>query len=359
MASPHRDGKSPHELWYGKKPTVRHLRVWGCTAYAYVAQEKRSKFDAKAVKCIMIGYSESSKAWRLWDTERKRLIVSRDVTFNEFITVNVSSVVTQSVAAETVEVPVTSVQPPTEQHNEEKQPAEEPVEQPVAVAVAEQEQAAQPVGEVVDSVRRSARHHRQPGEWWKANSSEQANIALSEPQTYQQAVSSPEREKWLEAINAEYESLNDNGTWELVERPKGRKLVSCKWVFKVKHNADGTVDRYKARLVARGFTQTEGVDYHETYAPVVKMTSIRVLLSIVAIHDLELHQMDVKTAFLNGHLEEEIYMQQPEGFIARGNEHLVCKLKRTLYGLKQSPRVWYQTIDKFFCMDSRAHCSTQ
>jgi len=171
-------------LWYGKKPTVRHLRVWGCIAYAHVAQEKRSKFEAKAVKSIMIGYSESSKAWRLWDTERKRLIVSRDVTFNEFITVNVSSVVTQSVAAETVEVPVTSVQPPTEQHNEEKQPAEEPVEQPVAVAVAEQEQAAQPVGEVVDSVRRSARHHRQPGEWWKANSSEQANIALSEPQTY-------------------------------------------------------------------------------------------------------------------------------------------------------------------------------
>src|SRR4029078_5287093 len=259
------DGKSPHELWYGKKPTVRHLRVWGCTAYAHVAQEKRSKFDAKAVKCIMIGYSESSKAWRLWDTERKRLIVSRDVTFNEFISENVSSVVTQSVAAETVEVPVTSVQPPTEQHNEEKQPAEEPVEQPVAVAVADEEQAAQAVGEVVDSVRRSARHHRQPGEWWKANSSEQANIALSEPQTYQQAVSSPEREKWLEAINAEYESLNDNGTWELVERPKGRKLVSCKWVFKVKQNADGTVDRYKARLVARGFTQTEGVDYHETY----------------------------------------------------------------------------------------------
>ena len=83
--------------------------------------------------------------------------------------------------------------------------------------------------------------------------------------------------------------MNDNGTWELVERPKDRKLVSCKWVFKVKHNADGTVDRYKARLVARGFTQTEGVDYHDTYAPVVKMTSIRVLLSIVAIHDLELH----------------------------------------------------------------------
>jgi hypothetical protein len=173
-------------------------------------------------------------------------------------------------------------------------------------------------------------------------------LVVTEPQTYEQAVSSPEREQWLEAINAEYKSLVENQTWNLVERPKERKLVSCKWVFKVKHNADGGVERYKARLVARGFTQTEGIDYHETYSPVVKMTSIRVLLSIVAIHDLELHQMDVKTAFLNGHLEEEIYMHQPEGFIKPGEEHLVCKLNRTLYGLKQSPRVWYQTIDKFF-----------
>jgi hypothetical protein len=205
-----------------------------------------------------------------------------------------------------------------------------------------------PVGGGVEAVRRSVRQHRQPGEWWKAPSSEQANLATSEPQTYQQAVTSPEREQWLEAINAEMKALADNQTWELVERPTDRKLVSCKWVFKVKHNADGSVERYKARLVARGFTQTEGVDYTETYAPVVKMTSIRVLLSIVAIHDLELHQMDVKTAFLNGVLEEDIYMQQPEGFIETGKEQLVCKLKRTLYGLKQSPRVWYQTIDKFF-----------
>ena len=113
-------GKSPYHLWYGKKPTVRHLRVWGCIAYAHVAHEKRSKFDAKAVKCVMIGYSESSKAWRLWDTERKRLIVSRDVTFNESITV--SSVVTQSVGAETPELPVTPLQPSSEQLSEEKQP---------------------------------------------------------------------------------------------------------------------------------------------------------------------------------------------------------------------------------------------
>ena len=261
----------------------------GCEAYAHVPHERRSKFDAKAVKCILVGYSESSKAWRLWDTERRRLIVSRDVTFYEHSVVSVP--VMHSVPADTVVVTgqSTAPSPVSDAVGAEQHVAEEPAQpdvQPVAVDAAEQEQHAQPVGEVVEQVRRSARQHRQPGEWWRVQGSEVANIALSEPQTYQQAVTSPDSQQWLEAINAEYKSLTDNETWELVERPRDRKLVSCKWVFKVKRNADGTVDRYKARLVARGFTQTEGVDYHETYAPVVKMTSIRVLLSIVAIHDL-------------------------------------------------------------------------
>jgi transposase InsO family protein len=333
-------GKSPEELWSGKKPTVRHLRVWGCVAFAQVPAEKRSKFDAKSIRCIMVGYSETSKAWRLWDLERKCLVISRDVVFNESRTMPQP---VESVPVDAVVVPEQPVPP---------QPVPAPVPTEVVPAVVAEPvgdapaDLAPPVGEVEVAVRRSARQHRQPGEWWKV--SEHANLASSEPQTYEQAVNSPEREHWLEAIKSEHKSLVDNQTWELVEKPKDRKLVSCKWVFKVKHNADGSVERYKARLVARGFTQTEGVDYHETYAPVVKMTSIRVLLSIVAIHDLELHQMDVKTAFLNGVLEEEIYMQQPEGFVEPGKEHLVCKLKRTLYGLKQSPRVWYQTIDKFF-----------
>jgi len=161
-------------------------------------------------------------------------------------------------------------------------------------------------------------------------------------------MQSADAAQWKAAIQSEYSSLTDKQTWQLTPLPPGRRAISCKWVFKVKHHADGSIDRYKARLVARGFTQQEGVDYHETYAPVVKMTSIRVLLSIAAIYDLEVHQMDVKTAFLNGKLDEELYMQQPEGFVQPGSEHLVCRLQKTLYGLKQSPRVWYKTIDKFF-----------
>jgi hypothetical protein len=200
--------------------------------------------------------------------------------------------------------------------------------------------------------RRSTRERRPPVEWWKGSPDvEHADITRStdaheDPQTFSEAINSSDSGKWKAAIEEEYQSLIQNQTWELVPKPKDRNIVSCKWVFKTKLGSDGHIERYKARLVARGFTQVEGVDYQETYSPVVKMTSIRILLSIVAIFDLELHQMDVKTAFLNGKLDEEIYMQQPEGFT--DNTQLVCKLHKTLYGLKQSPRVWYQTIDAFF-----------
>ncbi len=121
--------------------------------------------------------------------------------------------------------------------------------------------------------------------------------------------------------------------------PKGKKPISCKWVFKIKHGVDGEVKRYKARLVARVFTQTFGVDYNETFAPIAKFVSIRCILALAAIEDMEIHQMDVKTTFLNGDLEEEVYMEQPEGFTHEG-EHFVCKLHKSLYGLKQPPRAW-------------------
>ena len=131
-------------------------------------------------------------------------------------------------------------------------------------------------------------------------------------------------------------------------RVLGKNVVSTKWVLTNKLNADGTLQKRKARLVARGFTQLKGVDYDEVFAPVVKMTTIRVILTIAAVEDLEIHQMDVKTAFLNGKLEEEVYIEQPEGYVEPGKEDLVCRLHKTLYGLKQSPRVWWQTVDAFF-----------
>ncbi|CAM8884098.1 unnamed protein product [Rhodiola kirilowii] len=139
----------------------------------------------------------------------------------------------------------------------------------------------------------------------------------------------------------ELKSIEHNEVWELVELPEGYKQVGCKWIFKTKHDSKGNIERYKARLVAKGFAQKDGIDYNETFSLVSRKDSFRIIMALVAHYDLELHQMDVKTAFLNGNLEEEVYMSQPEGFIAQGKEHMVCKLNRSIYGLKQASRQWY------------------
>lgn len=143
------------------------------------------------------------------------------------------------------------------------------------------------------------------------------------------------------------EALDNNEVWDLVELPTRINPISNKWVFKRKLNAVGKLEKYKARLVAKGYSQVEGIDFGEIFSPVAKLTSIRFLLSIAAAFDLEVEQMDVKTTFLHGDLEEEIYMKQPEGFVVKGKKELVCKLKKSLYGLKQSPRMWYQKFDTY------------
>jgi hypothetical protein len=149
----------------------------------------------------------------------------------------------------------------------------------------------------------------------------------------EEVLNRKDAKKWEMAMQEEYDFLFVNNTWSLVPLPKGRKPISCKWVFKIKHGVDGEVERYKAKLVTRGFTQTFGVDYNKTFAHVAKFVSIRYILAQETIEDMEIHQMDVKTAFINGDLKEEIYMEQPKGFTQEG-EHLVCKLHNSLYGLK-------------------------
>ena len=166
---------------------------------------------------------------------------------------------------------------------------------------------------------------------------------LTEPTTVHEAISGPEANHWHVAMKEEFDSLLSNNTWSLVDLPNNKKPINCKWVFKKKHDANGDFIRHKARLVVKGFSQQYGIDYSETFAPVVRYTSIRFLLAIAAKYNLEIRQMDAVTAFLNGDLKEEIYMCQPEQFNDGTNR--VCKLNKSLYGLKQSSRVWNEKLN--------------
>ncbi|KAM6551619.1 hypothetical protein CsatB_001427 [Cannabis sativa] len=173
------------------------------------------------------------------------------------------------------------------------------------------------------------------------------------PQTIQEALTDP---RWKEAVENEISALMKNNTWTITILPPGKRSVGCKWVFTVKYKADGSVERFKARLVAKGFTQTYGIDYQETFAPVAKLNTVRVLLSLAANKDWPLHQLDVKNAFLNGDLEEEVYMDIPPGFENSSNQNKVCKLKKSLYGLKQSPRAWFGRFTKAIIQNGYTQC---
>ena len=151
--------------------------------------------------------------------------------------------------------------------------------------------------------------------------------------------------------------MTDNGTWELVPPPEGKNIVGSKWVLKVKRDASGNLDQFKARLVAQGYPQTQGVDYDEVFSPVARYSAIRSLLALPNANDWEIHQMDVKTTFLNGSIDSEIHMCQPEGFVDTDHPNIVCKLKKSIYGLKQSVRCWNVTLDELLVSSPGYHKS--
>lgn len=161
-----------------------------------------------------------------------------------------------------------------------------------------------------------------------------------EPQSVKQALTDPD---WLSAMLQEYEALMKNNTWNLVPLPPNRKPIGCKWDFRVKENADGSINKYKARLVAKGFNQVPGFDFSETFSPVVKLVTIRLIISLALTNQWQLAQLDVNNAFLNGLLHETVYVPQLPGF-QDTNSSLVCKLNRALYGLKQAPRQWFERL---------------
>jgi hypothetical protein len=171
-----------------------------------------------------------------------------------------------------------------------------------------------------------------------------AQISDAEPTIYEDVAKQEVRK---DAMVEEYQSIMKNDVWEVVPRLEGKSVVTSKWLFKIKHAADGSIEKYKARFVAHGFSQKEGIDYDETFAPVARYTSIRTIISLASVLGWKLHQMDVKTTFLNGQVEEEVYIEQSEGFVVHRKESHVCKLKKALYGLKQAPRACYARIDSY------------
>ena len=172
-----------------------------------------------------------------------------------------------------------------------------------------------------------------------------SETGIQEPRGYSGAVSGPEKEQWLAAMALEVKSLEAMGTWNFVDRPQSRKVIPGRWVLAVKRDAMGQVERFKARYVVKGFMQVEGLDFNETFASTCKPETKRILLALGAQDDLVLHQMDVKSAFLNSPLAETMYMEQPEGFSSGDSQ--VCLLQRSLYGLRQAGRDWYQTLSTF------------
>ncbi|GKC65340.1 retrotransposon protein, putative, ty1-copia subclass [Tanacetum coccineum] len=291
-----------------------------------------------AVKCIFVEYPKETMGYYFYYPPGNKIVVERYADFLE------KNFILQKESGRNVELDDEDILPC-------ENTSEHPIEEESLAPIISQEKDVVPV-------RRSVRTHKAPNRLclnveidpdrlsFNIEVEEHSLGDLNEPANYKAALSDPEFEKWLVAMNEEMQSMNDNKVWKLVVLPPNAKVVKSKWIYKKKTYMDGKVYIYKARLVAKGFTQTYGVDYEETFSPVADIRAIRILIAIAAYYDYEIWQMDIKTAFLNGFLEEEIYMEQPEGFIDPNHPSKVCKLQRSIYRLKQASRSWNKRFDE-------------
>ncbi|KAL2231326.1 UNVERIFIED_CONTAM: Retrovirus-related Pol polyprotein from transposon TNT 1-94 [Sesamum indicum] len=291
-------GKSPETVWSGKKPDISLLRTFGCSAFVH---QTTDKLEPRSLKCVFIGYPDGVKGYRLWVRSQPgfKVIISRDVTFNEYEMPCLlkTEVEPENLTFNKVEDNQEGGENIVETNNDEQNLKLE--EDPLRNSLENYQLARD----------RSRRERKIPT---RLNDFQVAlNIENIEPANVDEALKSKE---WLSAMNEEMKSLEDNHTWDLVPKPKNCSLVDCKWIFKIKQE---NPLKFKARLVAKGFTQKEGIDYNEIFSPVVKYTTVRIILALAAHFDWELKQMDVKTAFLHGDLDECIYMRQPVGFIEK------------------------------------------
>ena len=309
---------TPLEAWSCEKPSVSHFKIFGCVCYAHIPAEKRTKLDDKSTKCIFIGYSlETKLAYRLYNVKTNKLIVSRDVLFDE------------KAAWDWREKQEDHISHPNSSIISEE--CEESGEREVQAHTSE--------SELEDD------NESPPRKWRRLSDIYQTcNFVVGEPETFEEAV---KHDVWQQVMEEEMHMIEKNKTWELVDKPEGREIIGLKWIYKTKLNQNGEIQKHKARLVTKGFTQKAGIDFSETFSPVARLETIRTLIALAAQKRWKISQLDVKSASLNGKLDEEIYVEQPQGFVVEGGENKVLKLKKALYGLKQSPRTWYKEIDTY------------
>ena len=339
----------PDRVWTGKDVSYDHLHVFGCKAFVHIPKDERSKLDVKTRQCIFLGYGLDEFGYKLYDPVDKKIVRSRDVVFVEDQTIEDIEKMEKVVPRHSYDlidldpVPLTDLPEQVEPdvQNDQHDPDDADVPSQVETNDGVLDQGLVPEVPLRRSVRDRHRSTRYSADEYVLVTDE------GEPECYAEAMEDEHKKEWVDAMQDEMQSLYDNHTFELVKLPKGKKALKNRWVYKVKQDEHTSQPRYKARLVVKGFSQRKGIDFDEIFSPVVKMSSIRVVLGLVASQDLEIEQMDVKTAFLHGDLEEEIYMEQPEGFEMKGKEDYVCQLKKSLYGLKQAPRQWYKKFESF------------
>lgn len=332
---------TPEEAWSGEKPSVEHFRVFGCVGHVHIPDAKRTKLEDKSVNCVLLGVSDESKGYRMYDPVAKKIIVSRDVVFDEDRVWNWDADYEKEQLMDLEWGDSTAIFT-----NEEGEAVED-----VNGAVNEA-----PIAEENLTAREGRIRH--PPVWMtdytsgeglseddEVNMTSIALIVSSDPTSFEDAVKSS---KWRLAMDEEIKSIEKNQTWQLVELPIGAKKIGVKWVYKTKLNELGEVDKYKARLVVKGYSQQHGIDYTEVYAPVARMDTVRMIIAFAAQRGWNLYQLDVKSAFLQGELKEDVFVEQPRGYEKKGSEHMVYKLQKALYGLKQAPRAWFSRIESYF-----------
>ena len=348
--------KRPSKCFLVKKPDLSNLKVFGCPAFKHI-ETHQDKLSDKATKEVFVGYSEDSEAYILYNPYSKKTSFSRNVSFDETSFDFFAAHPSQNIRAFVTKKPAPK-QVLTETQKLFYEMSSVPILPTETLNDFETETTPSPVDVVssgnIDANESSAFLRSRSGRVIKPPAYLDDYVLLTddgdENLTYREAMKSSLKSEWIEATQKEYDALIENKTWVLSPLPPGRKAIGSRWVFKIKRHDDGTIENFKARFVAQGFSQVFGNDYDETVAPTAKLCTLRICSALAASWSTFVFQLDARSAFLNANLSDEIYIEQPEGFAPAGanGETLYCKLQKCLYGLKQAGREWNKTLTQWF-----------